>query len=88
MADMLTDDRDQVYADRLAILGLVQQVAERRRALGLSAHQVVHRLGYTGQTAIVDLESGRSEVRLSKLMRYARAVGLKVTVTIEEATDG
>ncbi|HEX6257424.1 MAG TPA: helix-turn-helix transcriptional regulator [Euzebyales bacterium] len=63
--DQLRDDLGEVIDD----------LAVRRRAAGLSQTEVAARMG-TSQSAVARLEAGRGDVRVSTLERYAQALGL------------
>jgi len=52
---------------------LVDDLAARRRAIGLSQTEVAALMG-TSQSAVARLESGRSDVRFSTLERYVAAL--------------
>ena len=53
---------------------LLRELAERRRALGLSQTTVAARMG-TSQSALARMEGGESDPRLSTVERFALAVG-------------
>jgi len=52
---------------------LVEDLAARRRAIGLSQTEVAAMM-QTSQSAVARLESGHSDVRFSTLERYAAAL--------------
>ena len=56
---------------------LVAQLVERRKFLDLSQSQVAERMG-TSQASVARIEAGGSDVRLTTLMRYAQAVGMRL----------
>ena len=56
---------------------VVDDLAERRRAAGLSQTEVAARMG-TSQSAVARLESGQGDLRLSTIERYAAAVGARL----------
>jgi transcriptional regulator with XRE-family HTH domain len=56
------------------VAGVVRHLAEVRRTRGLSQMDVAERMA-TSQSAIARLESGRGDVRMSTLQRYADALG-------------
>lgn len=58
--------------------GLVTELAQRRRAAGMSQTEVAARMG-TSQSAVARLEAGEADVRASTLERYAAAVGAEVS---------
>ena len=56
---------------------LIDSLVRRRRALGLSQTEVAARMR-TSQSALARLESGRSDVRMSTVGRYAEALDADV----------
>lgn len=56
-------------------------LGDARRALGLLQTDVAKAIG-AGQSAVSDIERGVS-CRLPTLQRYARAVGVRLVVTLE-----
>jgi ribosome-binding protein aMBF1 (putative translation factor) len=62
---------------------LGDELAGRRRALGLSQTQVAARMG-TSQSAVARLESGTADVLVSTIDRYASALGWRLEWTLEE----
>jgi transcriptional regulator with XRE-family HTH domain len=56
---------------------LIDSLVRRRRALGLSQTEVAARMR-TSQSALARLESGRSDVRMSTVGRYAKALDADV----------
>ncbi len=52
---------------------LVEDLAARRRTIGLSQTEVAALMG-TSQSAVARLEAGHSDVRISTLERYAAAL--------------
>lgn len=65
---------------------LVDDLAARRRGAGLSQTEIAARMG-TSQSAVARLESGRADVRLSTLQRYAAALGHAVTLGVRDLDD-
>ena len=67
---------------------LLQSCLTRRRELGLTQTSVAQAMGTT-QSAVSDLEAGGTDARLSTLQRYARALGLRLTVgvTVDRALE-
>ena len=61
---------------------LIEQLASLRRAQGLSQTEVAARMG-TSQSALARLESGRADIRLSTLQRYAEALHTTVGFAIQ-----
>lgn len=68
------------------VAGLLDDLTARRRAAGLSQTEVAARMG-TSQSAVARLESGRADVRLSTLRRYAAALGQVVTLGVRTLGD-
>ncbi len=64
---------------------LVSELVARRRAAGLSQHEVAARMG-TSQPAVARLEAGAVDARMSTVQRYAAAVGAEIRLTFEEGT--
>lgn len=64
-----------------------REMKAKREASGLSQTEVAARMG-TSQSAIARLEAGTSDVRLSTLLRYARAIGHELDVRLEKTDDG
>ena len=62
---------------------LGDELAGRRRALGLSQTQVAARMG-TSQSAVARLESGTADVLVSTIDRYASALGWRLEWSLEE----
>lgn len=60
---------------------LVQQLVKLRKAAGLTQVDVAAAMGRT-QSVVSDIETGTNEPRLSTLVRYARAVGAEVNVSL------
>jgi len=56
---------------------LSDELASRRRSLGLSQTEVAARMG-TSQSAVARLEAGEADVRLSTLERYAHCLGIEL----------
>jgi ribosome-binding protein aMBF1 (putative translation factor) len=63
---------------------LARQLADRRRAAGLTQVDIAHRMG-TSQGQVTRFESG-ADTRLSTVARYAAALGVKVDWTITPAS--
>ena len=59
---------------------LIQDLAARREATGLTQTEVAARMG-TSQSAVARLEACTSDVRASTLERYAAAVGGQIAWT-------
>ncbi|HEX7443704.1 MAG TPA: helix-turn-helix transcriptional regulator [Acidimicrobiales bacterium] len=65
---------------------LSDELAERRRTLGLSQTQVAARMG-TSQSAVARIENGASDVLLSTVDRYATALGRRLEWTLADLPD-
>jgi len=61
---------------------LLAELAEQRRAAGLSQTQVAARMG-TSQSSVARLEAGLADVRVSTLERYAAAIGTQLGWRLE-----
>jgi ribosome-binding protein aMBF1 (putative translation factor) len=98
MADELTDDLDAYVAARagldpefpakveaeVARQELMHRLGELRRAAGLSRAQVAARMG-TSEAAVVRLERGSRDVRLSSIQRFAEALGAQLEMRVRRA---
>jgi transcriptional regulator with XRE-family HTH domain len=62
---------------------LARQLADRRRAAGLTQVEIAQRMG-TSQGQVTRFESG-ADTRLSTVARYAAALGVKIDWTITTA---
>ncbi len=62
---------------------LARQLAARRREAGFTQAEVAHRMG-TSQGQVARFESG-ADTRLSTVARYAAALGVTVTWSIDAA---
>jgi predicted transcriptional regulator len=60
---------------------LLAQLAEQRRAVGLSQAEVAVRMG-TSQPAVARLEAGEVDVRMSTVERYAAALGVRLEMRL------
>lgn len=56
---------------------VVVQLAEQRRAAGLSQTEIAARMR-TSQSAVARLEAGQGDIRVSTLRRYADALGQRL----------
>lgn len=61
---------------------LLAELAEQRRAAGLSQTEVAARMG-TSQSSVARLEAGLADVRVSTLERYAAAIGTQLGWRLE-----
>ena len=66
---------------------LSDELAERRRLLGLSQTQVAARMG-TSQSAVARIETGGSDVLLSTVDRYAAALGRQLEWRLTDLPGG
>lgn len=64
---------------------LLRELAEDRVDLGLSQTAVAAEMG-TSQSAVARIESGKADVRMSTVERYAATLGRKVEWRITSAT--
>jgi ribosome-binding protein aMBF1 (putative translation factor) len=83
--DLAEDDPDlpSRVAAALERRELARQLADRRRAAGLTQIEIAQRMG-TSQGQVTRFESG-ADTRLSTVARYAAALGVKVDWTITSA---
>ena len=65
---------------------LSDELAARRRTLGLSQTQVAARMG-TSQSAVARIENGASDILLSTVDRYATALGRRIEWTLADLSD-
>jgi predicted transcriptional regulator len=66
---------------------VVDDLAARRRAAGLSQTEVAARMG-TSQSAVARLEAGQPDIRLSTLSRYAAAIGARLHLQVQLPEEG
>jgi DNA-binding XRE family transcriptional regulator len=66
---------------------LLRRLARRRLDLGLSQTEVAARMG-TSQSTVARIESGSSDLRLSTLGRYARALGTSISYHVGSGEQG
>lgn len=78
-----SDPRDVL---RTAATRLMPQLAEMRRAFGLTQEQVAERM-QTSRGYISLIETRRKDPRLSSVLRYADAIGVRVDIEITQ-TEG
>jgi transcriptional regulator with XRE-family HTH domain len=69
--------REMAQRHDAAAAELVAGLVARRRAAGLSQHEVAVRMG-TSQPAVARLEAGQVDARMSTVQRYAAAVGARL----------
>lgn len=62
------------------------ELQTRRRALGLSQTQVAQSMNTT-QSHVSEFENGGSDPHLSTFQRYARSVGMRLSVSLEVRSD-
>jgi predicted transcriptional regulator len=65
---------------------LVDDLAARRRSVGLSQTEVAALMG-TSQSAVARLEAGHNDVRISTLERYAAALDQRLDWRLALARD-
>ena len=83
--DLAEDDPDLALrvAAALERRELARQLAERRRAAGLTQVAIAQRMG-TSQGQVTRFESG-ADTRLSTVARYAAALGVRIDWMIKPA---
>ena len=74
-----------VGADGWLFASIADQVAARRRELGLSQHELAALTGTT-QSAIARLESGQRPPRIDTLLRIASALDAELVVELRPRT--
>lgn len=62
---------------------LIDRLSALRRSRGLSQTEIAARMG-TSQSALARLESGRADVRVSTLARYASALDADIGFAVRE----
>jgi transcriptional regulator with XRE-family HTH domain len=93
MPERASDKTIERLRERLAHVGdggwffarIAEQVAERRRELGLSQQQLAELTGTT-QSAIARLESGGRPPRIDTLLRIASALDCELDVRLRPRT--
>jgi ribosome-binding protein aMBF1 (putative translation factor) len=75
--EALADDAEALIAD----------LVELRRRRGLSQTEIATRMG-TSQSALARMESGRSDLRLSTVARYAEALEVDLAFAIRSRSAG
>lgn len=65
---------------------LIERLAALRRTRGLSQTEIAARMG-TSQSALARLESGRADLRLSTLARYAAAMDTDIGFALRERRE-
>jgi DNA-binding XRE family transcriptional regulator len=75
----------RAYEDASARHGAIDSLLRAREAGGLTQAEVARRMGVK-QPTVSQFETEDSDPRLSTLQRYARAVGLRVSITFEVDT--
>jgi ribosome-binding protein aMBF1 (putative translation factor) len=66
---------------------MLRQLAANRITLGLSQTAVAAEMG-TSQSAVARIESGKADIKLSTIERYAATLGRKVEWRVAPATSG
>ena len=62
---------------------IINELKKLRIERGLSISEVARRMG-TGQPNISNIESGKCGLTLKAMLKYADALGLKVTIKFEK----
>lgn len=85
LEERLTDPEFRAsYEDAKVRSDLLRRFVSRRKVRSISQAAVAAQMGTT-QSAVSDLEAGRTDPRFSTLQRYARAIGCRLEVRF---TDG
>ncbi|ASY33550.1 MULTISPECIES: helix-turn-helix domain-containing protein [unclassified Streptomyces] len=74
-------DTRAAAADTEALMTLVETLVKHRKKCGITQKQVARHMETT-QSAVSDFERLGGDPRLSTVMRYARAVGLKLRLGV------
>jgi len=86
----MADQRESVFPGfrELSVRrhALSDELADRRRNLGLSQTQVAARMG-TSQSAVARIENGASDILLSTVDRYAAALGRRLEWRLADVPD-
>ena len=61
---------------------IIQELKQRRMDAGVSISEVARRMG-TNHARISEIENGRGGLTLKRMLDYAEALGLKVTIKFE-----
>lgn len=69
--------------DEKARLDLLSELVQARKDAGLRQIDVAKELG-VAQPSVSELESGATSPKLETLQKYARAVGMTISFTVEE----
>lgn len=80
---VVEEQDDNREKDRALVQGIINRLAAIRRSHGISQREVAERMG-TSQSAVSEIESHQNDPRFSTLIRYARAVGAKVTTRVTD----
>jgi ribosome-binding protein aMBF1 (putative translation factor) len=86
--DLLASDFPDIidrYEELRALYGVVSQLANIRRALGITQAQLAERLGRP-QSLISAIESGRMSPHIETLVALARELGYNVRINLEPRT--
>lgn len=73
----------QTREDFNSFADLIGSLVRRRRALGLTQTEVAEAMG-TKQSAISAIESSTANPTIQRLQRYARALGTRIVLEVEE----
>lgn len=74
------------YEDAGTRHDILAGLIDRRKRAGLTQRQVAEQLEVCLRT-LVRFEAGQDSQWLSRLQRYARAVGARITIGIEDVTE-
>ena len=76
----VTDNADEI-AEMFARMELIELMYKARHEAGLTQKEIAEKLG-TKQAYISALEKGRKNITYSTLIRYARACGKRIAITL------
>ena len=74
------------YVDTLARMEVIDDLVRAREAMGVTQSAIARSMGVS-QPTVSGFEHEASDPRLSTVQRYARAVGLRVVVTLTADTE-
>ena len=57
---------------------LGEKIKIRREELGLSQRELAEKIGYSDNSAIVFIEHGKTDIPLSRIIKFAQVLGLPV----------
>jgi transcriptional regulator with XRE-family HTH domain len=83
---MANPDFRAAYKDSQELSRIVTALAKARKAKGLTQKQVAKRLKIK-QPSVSEFETEQKDPRVWTVQRYARAIGMRIRLTLEEVED-